>query len=211
MSTSVCQFNVRKNGRPVSARNFQPVVLCPIFSCASGPSASLLSSRSPLRRRSWPLTWRGRRGDQAIERRRSNPLLLSGHDAKEPAGRNGAELIRCFSAKIDKRAPENRRGVAEAVAVEAGMEGFKRLAVDDCFGFLAGCFHFLFLFWPGVGLVLFSTNTIPNRLAIVNHQKAKNMRFFIGRNRRHLRRAVARTQNPAVEGRREPTTNPKEG
>jgi hypothetical protein len=41
--------------------------------------------------------------------------------------------------------------------------------------------HFAFSFRPGVGLVLLSTDTIPNRLAIVNRQMQNSFNYLLSR------------------------------
>jgi hypothetical protein len=199
-------IKAQKNGRQLAARRLDAIVLCPISSCVSFPSASRLSSRSPWRRRSWLRTWRVRRGGQAIELRCSS--LANFHFAS----RGKPDAINHIF-ELQESAAVHR--LHSAVAIFFGESAFvasiksARSLASDCADFIRmaaphrnhslfdfRC-HFAFSFRPAVGLVLFSETTIPNRLGIVNPQKAKKVRFFNGRNRRQLRRAAARTQNPA--------------
>ena len=173
---SDCRFNAIKNGRRLAARRLGPVVLCPIFSCASGLSASRLFSRSHGRRRSWLLTWQGRRGGQAIERRGS---FIHRVDGFNKVGDRFAQGHVPGFVVVRPRADGRASFLADNGA-EGGTQGGVGHVAQLCAEFLGGesagfgfdgrC-HFAFSFRPGVGLVLFSETRIPNRLAIVNGKK----------------------------------------
>lgn len=216
-----CRFSASKNGRRLAARRLRPFVLCAISSAsfAASPSASRRASRLRERRRPLPPTWRGRRGGQALELRGSlfpsrsrAPANLSGH---------GEENLRAFFGEPITEV--SRAGIADPLPLDFGngefdfipdvLQGVRRIEHDaDFFRSIfvvqfAFLFHFLSPVRPGAGLVLFSDYRIPNRLGIVNRINAKKIRFFNGRNRRHLRahklwrRAEARPQNASGEGR----------
>jgi hypothetical protein len=199
-------IKAQKDGRQVAARRLDAVVLCPTSSFAFSPSANRPFWHSPLRRRSWLRTWRGRRGGQAVR------LRCSHHTCEDSivAGINPRPAV--TSATLFCQPRHDRAGRHRALVLlicsdfslsahdVQGIIVFLRI-LNQVFDLLFGLiplFHFLFSFRPGVGLSLSSAVTIPNRLAIVNR---KNENIFTG--------AEAPTQNPRLDRRlrKAPSTN----
>jgi len=198
MNTDARQFNAQKNGRPVAARSVHSFVLWPTFSSVSDLSASLLSSRFSWPLRSWLRTWQGRRVVPTVVPRDSSPAHLHASIwRKADAFHNGGLFKKAaFVNSLHMPAPI----LFWKAAFVAGIKPIRGNAGDDSnfvhvrspnraislFDFRC---HFLFSFRPGVGLVLFSANTIPNCLAIVNR---KNENIFTG----------AEAPTPAISRRR---------
>jgi hypothetical protein len=179
----------------------------PISSSSFGLSASRLSLRSPWPRRSWPLTWRGRRGGLVVERRDSfflDEIVAYVVIVKSAVFNGESYKFRnlCFG-HFNFGSVDLGHFLDLGICLGLGEVAIQLNAISSqlatcVFSDDAVCFHFAFSFRPDMGLVLFSVNTIPNRLAIVNRKKRDFLRFFIVRNRRHLRRAAARTQNTRI-------------
>ena len=168
-------FKAQKDGRPVAARSVEHLVLWPMAFSFFVPSAIRLSSRSPWRRRSLLRTWQGRRGAPTAALRGSFIHRVDGFNEEcDRFAKGHVPGIVIVGPSANGRASflshQGAQRRINGVVVHVAQLGAKFFGCEAAgFGFDGRC-HFAFSFRPGVGLVLFSEDTIPNRLAIVNEK-----------------------------------------
>ena len=188
MTPSVCQFNAQKDGRPVAARNFQPVVLWPIFRGVSGGTFYACSSTESCTRDSGAAPPANEATSDARSGCRSARSLDGARPLDASLVHGGNHAGRASVAAHPVGALDGSIGAPDRTLGSGGGHFFY------CGGDL---FHFLFLSRGCPSFFYLGANIYPY-LYNGKRKRAEKVRFFNGRNRRYLRRAVARTQNPKV-------------
>lgn len=186
---SACRFNASKNGRRLAARRIGPVVLCPISPAVSGGTFGACSSMASctLDSGAGPLV------NEATSDARSGCRCARSLDGASPLDASlvhgGNHAGRASVAAHPVSALDGSIGAPDRTLGSGGGHFFY------CGGDL---FHLLFLSRGCPSFFYLEVNIYPY-LYNGKRKRAKKVRFFNGRNRRHLRRAAARTQNPRAD------------